>query len=71
MRVLLDQWEVPEHEAQSTAEVPQQHLHDMAGLPAVGAFIVAVLHQRHRRVVGAEAAIARANRRIEWVASGW
>ncbi len=49
VRVRAGQREIAEYEPQPVAEPPLQLLDDPMGLAAVGALIVAVLHQRHRR----------------------
>src|SRR5919204_596787 len=52
------QREMAPHVAQVVAERQQQLAHHDLGLAAVGALVVAVLHERHRRVLGAADVVA-------------
>src|SRR5467141_10638 len=57
----LDEWEVAEDEAERTpdiAEASLQHLHEWVSLAAVGALVVPVLNQSHRRVDRTAAVVA-------------
>src|SRR6267142_1769030 len=51
-RVRLRQREIPEHEAHAPAQDLLHFLHNRIGTPAVRALVVAILDERHGRLVG-------------------